>query len=144
MNDDCLFCKIGAGEIPSTKVYESDSVLAFLDISPVEKGHTLVISKRAHSVGLLDTPPEILKELVDVARKVAQGLLDLGFGGFNVVQNNFPAAGQSVPHLHIHVIPRPADGKEPLVWKSGAHPYASDAERDEFAKRLREAIAKRS
>lgn len=144
MMKDCLFCKIAAGEIPSVKIYESDSVLAFLDISPVEKGHTLVISKRAHSVGLLDTDPAILDEVLAVARKVAQGLLDIGFGGFNVVQNNFPAAGQSVPHLHVHVIPRKADGKEPLVWKSGAHPYASDSEREEFAKRLRDAIAKKA
>lgn len=144
MNDDCIFCKIGSGDVPSAKVYETASVLAFLDASPVEKGHTLVISKRMHSNGLIDTPGDVLDELIDAARKVALGMMDLGFGGYNVVQNNFPAAGQTVPHLHLHVIPRPAGGNGPLEWRSGARPYASDAERDDFARRLREAIARRS
>ena len=141
--NDCLFCKIASGQIPSVKIYESDTVLAFLDISPVEKGHTLVVSKRIHSVGLLDTPPEVIDELLCVARKVARGMIDIGFKGFNIVQNNFPAAGQSVPHLHIHIIPR-SDSQEPLAWKSGAHPYADDAEREKLAARLREAIAKQA
>lgn len=142
--NDCLFCKIGSGEIPSAKIYESDTVLAFLDISPVEKGHALVISKRVHSVGLLDTPPAVLDEVLSVARKVAQAMMEIGYGGFNIVQNNFPAAGQTVPHLHVHVIPRPAGVDGPLVWKSGARPYADDAERDALAARLREAISKQS
>ena len=141
MDKSCLFCKIAAGEIPSAKVYEDDSVLAFLDISPVEKGHTLVISKVAHTEALVDTPPEILASLFAAARKIGAAMLKAGFGGFNVVQNNYPDGGQAIPHIHLHLIPRQKGRKGPLVWEGGANPYADDAERDAFALRLREAIA---
>ena len=141
MDKSCLFCKIAAGEIPSAKVYEDDSVLAFLDISPVEKGHTLVISKVAHTEALVDTPPEILASLFAAARKIGAAMLKAGFGGFNVVQNNYPDGGQAIPHIHLHLIPRQKGRKGPLVWESGANTYADDAERDAFALRLREAIA---
>lgn len=134
---DCLFCKIAQGEIPSAKIYEDDNVLAFLDISPVEKGHTLVISKRAHSEALLETPPEILADMLAAAKKVGAAMLKSGFGGFNVVQNNYPDGGQAIPHIHFHVIPRAKGRKGPLVWRSGANPYRDDAERAEFAALLR-------
>lgn len=141
MKPDCLFCRIAAGEIPSVKVYETDSVLAFLDISPVEKGHTLVISKRVHSVTLLDTPPDVIAELTAAARIVAAAMLRAGFGGFNLCQNNFPDGGQAVPHIHFHVIPRAKGRQGPLAWASGSHPYANDDERAAMAARLREAVA---
>lgn len=141
MKSDCLFCNIAAGNIPSVKVYETDGVLAFLDISPVEKGHTLVISKRAHSETILDTPPEIADELLAAARTVAAGMMAAGFGGVNIVQNNFPDGGQAVPHIHFHVIPRTKGRAGPLVWASGSNPYADEAERAAFAARIREGIA---
>ena len=141
MDDNCLFCKIAAGAIPSSKVYEDDRVLAFLDIAPVEKGHTLVISKRAHTEALIETPDDVLAELFAVARKVGAAMMKAGFGGFNVVQNNYPDGGQAIPHIHLHLIPRQKGRKGPLVWEGGANPYADDAERDAFALRLREAIA---
>ncbi|MBR0056683.1 MAG: HIT family protein, partial [Kiritimatiellae bacterium] len=141
MNETCLFCKIAAGEIPSVKVYEDDGVLAFLDISPVEKGHTLVISKRIHSEALLETPPEVLAEMLAAAKTVGAAMLQAGWGGFNLVQNNYPDGGQAVPHIHFHVIPRAKGRTAPLVWKSGANPYADEAERAAFAARIRDAIA---
>jgi histidine triad (HIT) family protein len=134
---DCIFCKIAKGEIPSVKVYEDDGVLAFLDISPVEKGHTLVISKRTHSEALIDTPPEILAEMVAAAKKIGAAMLKAGWGGFNVAQNNYPDGGQAVPHIHFHIIPRAKGRTAPLEWKSGSNPYADDAERDAFAARIR-------
>lgn len=142
MKTDCLFCNIATGAIPSVKVYETENVLAFLDISPVEKGHTLVISKRVHSDTLLDTSADVLAELVAAAQKIGAAMMAAGFGGFNVVQNNFPDGGQAIPHIHFHVIPRAKGRTAPLVWDSGSNPYANDAERDAFAERIRAALDK--
>ena len=106
MKNNCIFCAIAAGEIPSFKVYEDDLVLAYLDINPFSFGHTLVIPKE-HSTGLLDTPPEVLKEIIVRVQKVAAHLKTaLPCDGFNVLQNNGAAAGQTVHHLHFHIVPR--------------------------------------
>jgi histidine triad (HIT) family protein len=140
MNDNCLFCKIAAGAIPSTKVYEDDNVLAFLDIAPVEKGHTLVISKRIHSEALIETPNDVLSELCAAARKIGSALMKAGFGGFNVVQNNYPDGGQAIPHIHLHVIPRIKGRTAPLAWASNSNPYADAADRDAFAARIRASL----
>ena len=106
MKNDCVFCALAAGEIPSFKVYEDDLVLAYLDINPFAEGHTLVIPK-AHATGLLDTPAETLKEVVVRVQKVAARLKEaLPCDGFNILQNNGPAAGQTVPHVHFHIVPR--------------------------------------
>ena len=106
MKNDCVFCAIAAGEIPSFKVYEDDLVLAYLEINPFSFGHTLVIPKE-HSAGLLDTPPETLKEIIVRVQKVAAHLKTaLPCDGFNVLQNNGESAGQTVHHLHFHIVPR--------------------------------------
>ena len=106
MKNNCVFCAIAAGEIPCFKVYEDDLVLAYLDINPFTEGHTLVIPK-AHTTGLLDTPSETLRELIIRVQKVAARLKEtLPCDGFNVLQNNGPAAGQTVPHIHFHIVPR--------------------------------------
>ena len=116
MKNDCIFCAIAAGEIPSFKVYEDDLVLAYLDINPFTKGHTLVIPK-AHSAGLLDTDDAVLAGLMARVRKVAAHLkAALPCDGFNILQNNGEAAGQTVKHIHFHIIPRYAG--EPLVFES--------------------------
>ena len=105
MKNDCVFCALAAGEIPSFKVYEDDLVLAYLDINPFAEGHTLVIPK-AHTTGLLDTPAETLKEVVVRVQKVAARLkAALPCDGFNILQNNGAAAGQTVPHVHFHIVP---------------------------------------
>ena len=106
MKNNCIFCAIAAGEIPSFKVYEDELVLAYLDINPFSKGHTLVIPK-AHSEGLLDTDDRTLQDVIVRVKKVAAHLkAKLGCDGFNIMQNNGEAAGQTVRHVHFHIVPR--------------------------------------
>lgn len=116
MKNNCVFCAIAAGEIPSFKVYEDELVLAYLDINPFSRGHTLVIPKE-HSTGLLDTSDETLSALVSRVKKVAAHLKDaLPCDGFNILQNNGEAAGQTVMHIHFHIVPR--YGKEDISFAS--------------------------
>jgi len=103
---DCIFCRIAAGEVPAARVLETPGVLAFLDIAPVNYGHTLVIPK-AHYQNLLELPDALWTEMGQVCRRVAQALqAALHAQGFNLDMNNFEAAGQVVFHAHLHVIPR--------------------------------------
>ncbi len=107
MNEkDCLFCKIIQGEIPSSKVYEDDDVYAFLDISQVTPGHTLVVSKK-HYDNFLATPKDLMHKVMDVAQRIGQAdILMLGARGVNILTNVNKEAGQSIFHFHVHVIPR--------------------------------------
>ncbi len=138
MTPDCIFCKIAHGQIPSAKVYEDDQFLAFMDIGPVIKGHTLVMPK-AHYDPLVDTPAEVLRDLIVVVQKVARAQQKaLGTDGINVIQNNGRVAGQAVPHLHFHVIPRfDQDGHR---WNWVAGQYADPAEMQRLAQALRTAL----
>ena len=103
---DCIFCKIVAGEIPATKIYEDADVLAFLDIKPVNPGHALVIPKK-HFQSIHDTPDELVAQMSIVAKKIAGAIQkNLGAEGVNIGMNNGKAAGQVVFHAHIHVMPR--------------------------------------
>jgi len=118
MKNDCVFCAIAAGEIPCFKVYEDDQVLAYLDINPFTRGHTLVIPK-AHSEGLLDTDDAVLADVIARVKRVAAHLKSaLPCDGFNILQNNGEAAGQTVKHLHFHIVPR--YGSEPISFESHA------------------------
>ena len=102
----CLFCKIIVGEIPSDKVYEDDSVLAFLDIKPVGRGHVLVVPK-AHTSDLLSADDEVLKDLIPKVKKIAQATMKaVNASAINVSTNNGAASGQIIFHLHFHLIPR--------------------------------------
>lgn len=104
--NSCLFCKIVSNEVPSTKVYEDDHVLAFLDIHPVNVGHTLVVPK-AHHANLYDTPNETLAHIMAVAKKLSITIKEaLGADGINIEMNNDPAAGQIIFHAHLHIVPR--------------------------------------
>lgn len=108
-NEDCLFCKIVSGEMPMSKVYEDDDVLAFLDIHPVNPGHTLIVSKK-HSMNMLDTDDDVLKAMIVATKRVSQGILKvLDLQDFNLELNNGRIAGQIIPHLHWHIVPRTAD-----------------------------------
>ena len=103
---NCIFCKIAKGEIPSHKVYEDDDVLAFLDISQVTPGHTLVISKK-HFDNFLSAEKDIMHKVMDVAQRIGQAQISiLGAKGVNILTNVNKEAGQSVFHFHVHVIPR--------------------------------------
>ena len=132
MEKDCLFCRIIAGEIPSYKVYEDGNVLAFLDISPVNPGHTLVIPKE-HYRNIEAIPADRLGEIMAAVKKIGAALKDkLGVPGYNVYENNDPVAGQEVPHLHFHVIPR-QEGDGLGYWPG--RPYAA-GEAEEIIKKI--------
>ena len=106
MKEDCIFCKIVTGEIPSTKVFESENFIGILDIKPLTEGHTLVISKK-HYETILDMPLSLSQELIDVIKKISLCLINTGKAkGFNIVQSNKSVAQQEIPHLHFHIIPR--------------------------------------
>lgn len=111
MVSDCIFCKIVAGDIPANKVYEDGEILAFLDINPLGRGHTLLIPK-VHVAKLRDCPGDILTKLTACISPLAEAILQaVGAEAYNVLCNNGRAAGQLVEHLHFHIIPRlPNDG----------------------------------
>jgi len=136
----CIFCKIVAGEIPCVRVYEDAEVLAFMDIGPVVKGHTLVIPK-AHYDPITSTPVAVLQQLIAVVQRIAAAqYAGLQADGVNVTQANGRAAGQMVPHLHFHVIPRfDSDGQ-----RSNWNPRQYDApeELQQHAQRIVEAMGK--
>lgn len=104
--NDCIFCKIINGEIPSYKVYEDDNFYAFLDITQVTKGHTLVIPKE-HIKDIFELSPQLMGELYQVVNKLAKKIVsDLDANGVNILNNNKEIAGQTVFHYHVHIIPR--------------------------------------
>lgn len=111
------FCKIAAGEISSATVYEDDDFRAILDLGPAAKGHTLVIPK-SHSDNLLSVEPDTAAKALKVISKTANAIKEaLGCDGINVVQNNGEAAGQTVMHLHFHIIPRYKNDSVNIGWQ---------------------------
>jgi histidine triad (HIT) family protein len=115
---ECIFCRIVEKEIPATIVYEDDDVLVFMDIGPIIKGHALVISKK-HYDPVTETPDEVVSQMHIVAKRVAQAQMNgLGADGVNIMQNNGSAAGQEVPHIHVHVIPRFSGDGHHWNWKA--------------------------
>ena len=135
MHEDCLFCKIVAGEVPCSKVYEDDDVLAFMDIAPITKGHTLVIPK-AHHDPITATPDDVLMKLIAVVRKIAVAQTN-GWkaDGINVTQANGELAGQVIGHIHFHVIPRSKDDAH--SWEFPQREYKDDAEKEKVAEAIR-------
>lgn len=125
MKDNCIFCKIINGDIPSRKLYEDDKFIVIMDIEPASKGHSLVISKE-HYANIYEMPAELAGEAMKVAQKMAVKMTDaLHADGFNIVQNNGEVAGQTVLHFHMHLIPRySGKEKEVLFWK----PQSASAE----------------
>jgi histidine triad (HIT) family protein len=132
--DDCVFCKMVAGEIPVTKIYEDDVVLSFLDIGPVSDGHTLVIPKQ-HFGKLHDCPPELLGQVGSRLGKIAKAVTAaMDSQGYNVLCNNGRAAGQLVDHLHFHIIPRNSGDRVFNRWS--AYKY-QEGKIEEIADRIR-------
>lgn len=136
----CVFCRIVRGELPSEKVFEDDAVLAFMDIAPIIKGHTLVIPK-LHFERLFEVPPELLGRVMAVVQRIARAQVEgLGAHGVNIHQTNGACAGQTVPHVHFHVIPRfEGDGHS---WNWRAKSYADRSEMAQLAGRLRVGLAR--
>jgi len=131
--EECIFCKIVNGEIPCSKVYENDKVIAFLDIAPVNKGHTLVVPKE-HSKDIMDTSADTLAEIMKVVKKVAKSVMKVtGAEGFNLGVNNGKVAGQLVMHLHFHIMPRfEEDGFK--LWEGKKY---EGKEAEEIAEKIR-------
>jgi histidine triad (HIT) family protein len=137
-HQDCTFCQIVVGEHEADIVLSEDDVVGFLDTRPVFKGHVLVVPRR-HVVTLPELPPELIVPLFDATKRVAAAVVDgLGADGSFVAINN--VVSQSVPHLHVHVVPRKRkDGLRGFFWPRQR--YADDAERAEYASRIAAALS---
>lgn len=125
MKNDCLFCAIMDGELPSYKVYEDEYFYVMLDRFPKCLGHTLIMPKR-HAVHIFELNEEESKRLFPLAQKVAAAMREgMEFSGLNLIQNNGPAAGQEVNHFHLHLIPR-YDGDDMAVQYKRQDPSDED------------------
>lgn len=114
---NCIFCKIANGEIPSTTLYEDEDFRVILDLGPATRGHALLLPKN-HFANLFELDDETAQKAILVAKKIAGKMKDaLGADGFNLVQNNGEAAGQTVFHFHMHLIPRYEGDNQHILWK---------------------------
>lgn len=119
MKDDCIFCKIANGVIPSQTLYEDDDFRVIFDISPATKGHALILPKE-HADNLFELSDEQAEKVFILAKKVAKALKEVcGADGFNIIQNNGECAGQTVFHFHMHLIPRYEGDGAIELWKAG-------------------------
>ena len=117
--DDCIFCKIANGDIPATEIWENEGFRVILDLGPASEGHALVLPKE-HYRDITELPEKAAGEAFSLAGKVGKAMQQgLGAAGFNIVQNNGTAAGQTVFPFHIHVIPRYEGGPEMVAWTPG-------------------------
>jgi histidine triad (HIT) family protein len=136
-DDGCVFCKIVAGQLPCFKLLEDDQTIAFMDINPVNAGHALAVAK-GHWPTVDVIPAEVLAAVAKTAQKVAKAVVkELKPNGVNLIQANGAGAGQSVPHLHIHIMPRRAGDAVALNWE----PKPGDMKEIEaLSKRLKSAL----
>ena len=134
-DNNCIFCKIANGEIPSATIYEDETFRVILDLGPASKGHALILPK-SHFKDLCDADPDITAKVMPLAGKLGKAMkTGLGASGFNVVQNNGASAGQTVYHLHVHVIPRYEGGPEMVSWTPGKEEEAELAKTAEKIKK---------
>ena len=121
MQDNCIFCKIIAGEIPSATLYEDADFKAIMDISPAAKGHTIILSKR-HITNLFELDDDIAMKALPIARKLAKAIQsELHCDGMNLLQNNGESAGQTIFHFHMHLIPRYHGDQVKMTWLHGEY-----------------------
>lgn len=136
--EDCIFCKIGSGEIPSQTLYEDEKFKVFFDLGPATKGHALIIPKE-HYDNLYELDDAVAAELLVKAKQVATVMKDtFKADGFNLVQNNGSVAGQSVFHFHMHLIPRYEGDHAMKLWTPG------EADAEELEKLKEQVVAKLS
>ncbi len=120
MKEDCIFCKIAAGEIPAATLYEDDDFRVILDLGPASRGHALILPKE-HYADLSEIREETAEKVLPLAKKVSAAMTKaLGCAGINLVQNNGEAAGQTVRHFHMHIIPRYTNGPKIVAWEPGS------------------------
>ena len=130
--EECLFCKIVKGELPSSKLYEDEDTLAFLDLFPVNKGHSLVISKE-HYENIFDVPADILSKVSSVMKNVADAVKKgVNADGISIAQSNGKDAGQVISHIHFHIMPRFKDDGLKL-WPQGKY---EEGEMDKFKENI--------
>ena len=116
-DENCIFCKLANGDIPTATLYEDDDFRVILDAGPAAKGHALIIPKE-HYANLYELSDELAAKVLVLAKKMITKLTDiLGCDGYNIVQNNGEAAGQTVFHFHMHLIPRYRDDGQKIGWK---------------------------
>ncbi len=117
--DDCIFCKIANGDIPSKTLYEDEMFRVILDLGPATKGHALILPKE-HAANLYELPDEIASKTLVLAKRMATQMTEkLNCDGFNLVQNNGETAGQTVHHFHMHLIPRYEEDGQVINWVPG-------------------------
>ena len=117
--EDCIFCKIANGDIPSKTLYEDEDFRVILDLGPATKGHALILPKE-HADNLYELPDETASKVFVLAKKLAIKMKEkLNCDGLNIVQNNGEAAGQTVQHFHMHLIPRYKGDEAGITWNSG-------------------------
>lgn len=132
-DENCIFCKIAAGEIPSATLYEDDDFRVILDIEPASKGHALILPKE-HYANLYELDDELASKALILAKKMITKLTDiLGCDGYNILQNNGPVAGQTVFHFHMHLIPRYKEDDVRIGWKAGK---LTEEVREEILKKI--------
>ena len=133
-DNNCIFCKLANGEIPSATLYEDEDFRVILDLGPATRGHALILPKE-HAANIYEMDDELLGKAFQLAKKMIMKLTDvLGCDGYNVVQNNGEAAGQTVFHFHIHLIPRYKGDKSGFGWKMGK---LKDEDRDDILAKLK-------
>lgn len=136
-DNTCIFCKIANGEIPSSTVYEDEEFRVILDLGPASKGHALILPK-SHFKDLCEADAATAGKMFPLAGRVGAAMKKgLGASGFNVVQNNGTSAGQTVFHLHVHIIPRYDGGPEMVAWNPGK---AAPEELAEIAEDIKKAL----
>ena len=133
VDKDCIFCKLAGGEIPASSLYEDEKFRIILDANPATKGHALILPKQ-HYKNIFEIDEETLRDLIVLGKKLAGIMKErLGCDGVNLIQNNGEAAGQTVPHFHLHVLPRYADDGQDILWKPG---ISDPAVQEELVKKL--------
>ena len=131
--ENCIFCKIAHGVIPSATIFENDDVRVIMDINPAAKGHAILLVKK-HVANIFELDPDTAGRIFSVVPKVAAAIKKVtGCDGLNILQNNGTAAGQTVFHLHIHFIPRFENDKILMGWKPGSY---ADGEAAEIAAKI--------
>ncbi len=133
-DENCIFCKLANGEIPTATLYEDDDFRVILDAGPASKGHALILPKE-HYANLYELDDELAGKVLVLAKKMITKLTDiLGCDGYNIVQNNGESAGQTVFHFHLHMIPRYKDDKVGLTWTPGE---LTEEEKEEILSKMK-------
>ena len=136
--ENCIFCKIANGEIPAATLYEDENFRVILDLGPASKGHALILPK-SHAANIYELSDEMAAKAMILAKKMATAMTAaLKCDGFNIVQNNGECAGQTVFHLHMHLIPRYKGDQVGITWKPGE---LSDADKEEILLKVKEQLS---